>query len=148
MESSIPAIVFGGMLIVTAAVMIGGHRRAWRKRLEEKSLEQSDREHYFRQYRRRMQTSAMLGLVGLLIVVGDWLIPWNQAAVWFPIYWGVVLMLTGWIGLLGVADLLSTRVYTNAALARVRSKQRELESQLAAVRRAQSNGADHLDSHQ
>ena len=60
-----------------------------------------------RQYRRRMKTSGVVGLVGLSIFVG-YFFPVSVAAL---AYWTLVVLMVSWILLLAFADLWSTRLY-------------------------------------
>jgi hypothetical protein len=88
------------------------------------------------QHRRRLQVAVLLGLVGLMIAVGDGgFIPWERHVVAFALYWLVVIGLTLWLVLLTLADLLIHRLMARSAagsLARLEQKRAEL---LTAVER-------------
>jgi hypothetical protein len=79
-----------------------------------------------------MQTSAMIGLVGVLIFGGYWV----ERPLVLLGYWLFVLLLLVWIILLAGADILATRVYYSQ---RARTISIE-ENRLRAMLRAKSNG--------
>ena len=134
----------GAILLLVGLVMMRSHTRSWRQQNLDTTLDEFDRQHYYARYRRRLQTSAMIALVGILIAVGDSpLIPWRNFQRAFAVYWVVVLMFTLWIVLLAIGDLSSSRAHSQVALARVRKKQRDLESQVEQIKRRGSNGHPH-----
>ena len=64
-----------------------------------------------RQYRRRLQTSAMLGVLGGAILVGQLLIAWPASESVLVLYWTGVFLLVLWLALLALADMAATRLY-------------------------------------
>ena len=64
-----------------------------------------------RQYRRRMQTSAMLGILGAAIFVGQLLLDWAVSSGLLLVYWCGVLALVVWIALLALADMTATHFH-------------------------------------
>lgn len=138
-----PAV--GLIVFVLGLLLLRWHRKTRTRLQNDPSLDEHDQSHYARQYRRRMTTSSMVALLGVLIAVGD-LLPWNRMPLLFPFYWGAVLLLALWVVLLALGDLASSRAYTNAALSRIRQKQLELELEAAEHRRRrrhQENGNCH-----
>jgi hypothetical protein len=123
-----PGLIVGVILVIIGVIMMRSHIRTWRFQESDPTLEDADRLYYGRRYRRRMRISAILAILGVLIGLGDVLLPLQKR---HPgpssLYWIGVLLLTGWVMLLGFADFWSTAAYTRAELARVRQKQRELE---------------------
>ncbi|GAB4145799.1 MAG: hypothetical protein Tsb009_18150 [Planctomycetaceae bacterium] len=124
--------------------LLRSHIQTWRAQKNDPTLEDRERLHLYARYRRRMQASGIIVLLGVLIPMGDILfsviLPRNLAPVWFALYWGVVLLLALWIILLALGDMYSTSVHTKASLSRIRSKQRELEKQISEIQRRKSNG--------
>ena len=119
------------MLVASGSLAIRSHIRSWRRQKDDPTFEDRDREYYGRRYRRRMQMSAILVILGVLIGVGDVLLPFQKAHPGpVALYWIGVLLLTGWLILLGLADFFSTLAYGRVELARVREKRRELERQV------------------
>ena len=98
------------LLIVSSAALMVWHVRTWRRLRQEES---SEREQDFRrrQFRRRMQTSAMLGVLGAAILVGQLLLPVIHSRMFLVIYWSGVLVLVFWIALLAIADVVATSFY-------------------------------------
>jgi hypothetical protein len=124
-----PALIVGTVLVISGSLAIRSHVRSWRQQKDDPTFE--DREYYGRRYRRRMQMSAMLVILGVLIGVGDVLLPFQKAHPGpVALYWIGVLLLTGWLILLGLADFFSTLAYGRVELARVREKRHELERQV------------------
>ena len=88
------------VLCASSGGLIVWHVRAW-KRLQAAEIEPRERDFRRRQYRRRMQTSAMLGVLGVAILVGQLLMLWVVSQLFLAIYWGGVLLLLLWDGALG-----------------------------------------------
>ena len=128
-------IVFGAFLIAFAAVMLARHRAAWQAASEDELGEQ-EHDYLRRQYRRRLQASAMIGLVGIAVVVGIWFTDTVAAAV----YWGAVALVVCWIGLLAVADLISTRMYFHSVRKGQLEEQAALQTELDRIKRRDGDG--------
>lgn len=138
----------GASLSVFGLLLMRWHIREWRQERNDSTLDPQDLLHYHARYRRRMQTSGMLVLLGVLIPVMDWLIeqqarqPQQQQWVIAATLVGfLVFGLIGWVFLLAFGDMLSTRTHSTVALAKVRQKQRELERQLEAFKSRETNGS-------
>jgi hypothetical protein len=104
------AIVICLALVAFAARMIRSHAIAWRALEGDSSLEPCERQYHHRQLRRRFQTSAMLGILGIAVLVGQLLRPPVPRAVILA-YWAATVLLSSWIVLLAVADMVSTRMF-------------------------------------
>jgi uncharacterized iron-regulated membrane protein len=133
---ALPAFVAGGLLVLGGAVSAWYQ---WRYRRPDSEADDLSRQHAARQLRRRLQVSALLALIGILIPLGDQLPLFRQAPVAFVFFWAAVLLLTAWIGLLALADFASARAYHRVANIRLRQARRELEEQLQQYR-ARTNG--------
>ena len=126
--------------------MIAAHARAWRRQQADPALDELDRDHYRTRYRRRLQTSGLIALLGLLIPLGDAPFFWRQGVRISTAFWCAILLLTVWIVLLAIGDIAATRAHARAALSRIRQKQRQLESQAAQLKRHRSNGQRQTES--
>jgi hypothetical protein len=126
-----PALAVAVVLIVLGASMVAAHVRSWRRQQRDPKLDEEDRQFYHRRYRRRVQISATFVVLGLLIGLGDALLPF-QAKHPLPITFYVIglLLLTGWVMLRGFADFWSTAARGKVELARMRQKRRDLERQV------------------
>ncbi len=117
-------------LVTIGGFMIRGHLRSWAAHQAEGLSDPADLLHYHNQFRRRMQTSALIAVIGILVFVGD-LISKQLGLRWFGLYWIGVLLLVGYLVLLAVLDGLATASHTRAALARLRAQRRQLERHAA-----------------
>ena len=134
------AVGVGAALFATGVLFIRWHVHEWREEKNNPGLDPNDRRHFYARYRRRMQTSGILVLLGILIPLGDWLIDRNKNPLPATIVWIVVLLLTMWVIVMALGDMLSTRTHSQVALSKVRQKQKELERQVAEIRSRDNNG--------
>jgi len=111
----------------------------WRYRQPDANEDEVTRLHSGRQLRRRLQVSALMVLVGILIPVGDLVPFFRQAPVAFALFWTAILGLLFWIMLLALGDFAAARAYHRLANLRIRQQRRELEQQLNRYR-AGGNG--------
>ena len=103
------ASLFVFTLLAIAIGLIVSHVVSWQRfQQEDQDKDKVETDYRRRQYRRRMQVSAMLAvaamamLIGLLISRRDW------PSV-FVFWWTGVVLLVGWIILLAMVDALATR---------------------------------------
>lgn len=110
------------------------NRSEWKREKNDSGLDEFDRRHYHARYRRRMQTSAILMLLGILIPIGDRLIVQKVAPGITTVFWLGVLALLFWVVVLAFGDMAATRAHAHVALSRVRLKQQELEKRANELR--------------
>jgi hypothetical protein len=94
------------VLCACSAVLMAWHLRVWRG-VQQDVPESRERDFRRRQFRRRMQTSAMLGALGAAIIVGQLLMS-IESKTFLVVYWGGVLALALWMALLAIADMVAT----------------------------------------
>lgn len=136
MNESWGAFAAGGFLVLLGAGMMFAHHRAWSRQRGQDEETEPDRQHYFRRYRRRMQTSGLILLLGLMVGLSPLIIPDpKQAPRLFGAWWLSALLVAGWIILLAFGDMLATRAHSQVALSRIRLRQLELEQKLANLHR-------------
>lgn len=144
MKDWLPMTLTGAFLIVLGFFMIWSHIRTWRSYRANSSLAERELQFYFVQYRRRMQTSAIIALLGVLLFVGDVVLPrvlpMDNLAELLGVYWIVVLCLTLWILALAWGDITAIRVHSKTVLNRHLKEQRKLEEQLAELKKRHSSG--------
>ena len=106
------------------------HVRSWQATQREKP---SAKELDFRrrQFRRRIQTTAMLGLLAVAILVGHWI---TGAARLF--YWGAVLLLVAWMVLLALVDVWATRWHVGRMQREIQLQQVKLRAKLRSRKKA------------
>ena len=95
----LPNLIFATVLFAIAALLMLQHEWTWRKVLRN---EKDQREVDFarRQYRRRVQTSGLIGVVAIAIALSGWV---EQSTVALFFWLGVALVVV-WILLLALAD--------------------------------------------
>ena len=144
--TTLPALIFGGALSIVA---IGLAVFVWRTRRSLDLLVESDeaaRLHADRQFRRRMQVSGMLLVIGILIPLGDQLDKvFLTRPVLFLAWISAVVFLALWMVLLAVGDWVSTMTYSSIANAQLRFERRELEEQIRRYH-ALKSGLNHSDN--
>jgi hypothetical protein len=98
-----------------------------------------------RQYRRRMQASAIIGIVGIALFVGitfflgeQSLIPWVEDVVVIFTYWLAVVLITIWMALLALVDVWATRRYLNCIHENDLLEQTKLHAELHRLQREKS----------
>jgi hypothetical protein len=90
--------------------MIAWHIRAW-KRLRHEEIGPREKNFRRRQFRRRMQTSALLGVLGVAIFIGQLLMTEVPSRLILVVYWSCILLMVLWLALLALADMAATSLY-------------------------------------
>lgn len=128
-------LAFAAFLLGASAGLLWMHLRAWRaSRLE--SQDEQAFEFRRRQFRRRMQASGMIGVVGIAVAA--------SLAVTAPLMtaglWLVVLSLVVWMLLLALADMVSSYFYYAQVRARHAAEHASLQAKLDRIRKREGNG--------
>ena len=123
------SILVALVLCVSSAGLIAWHIRA-RKRLQQADLDARERDFRRRQYRRRIQTSAMLGVLGAAIFIGQLLMAWAPSRLLLVIYWSGVLLLVLWVALLALADVTATSFFYSREKSSTIIEQARLQGEL------------------
>jgi uncharacterized membrane protein YesL len=139
MAERLPALIFGLLLVVGGAVMLFMHVRTWRSHRDDETLSAHDRQYYRRQFRRRIQVSGLVVLIGIMLPIGDLEGLWKKHPGWWTAYIMIVLGLALWIMFLAYGDLVSTRSYSQVALSKLREQQRALEEEAARLKARSAN---------
>ncbi len=128
-------------LLLAAGVLIHSHQRAWQTlQQRRRQMEPSEYDFRRRQLRRRSQTSAMLGLVGIGMLIGRLLIVWRAPPMVVVVFWLGVMALIVWLALLAVADIVSTRLYFSRLRQNYMVEHARLQAQLRRLERTRGNG--------
>lgn len=123
------------ILIGLSGVLLDSHRRAWRAAQQDATKSERERRFALAQYRRRMQASGIIGVLGAAIGIGP-LVPREP--------WPLVVYLAslsgacGCIMLLAALDAWATRQY----YARLRNEQLTAQIKLARELHAATKSAD------
>lgn len=131
------SLPFAGIILACAVGLMVWHVRSWRAQ-QAAGLDAKAMEYHRRQFGRRMQTSATLAVVATALPIGLWVINhWPKVGAF---YWGGVVLLVVWLGLLAVADMWATRRYFGDLHHDYRVEQARLESELRRLQAKEGNG--------
>lgn len=131
------------LALALLAISVGAlawHVVEWRKSRRHET-DPTEYDFYFRQFRRRLQASAMIGLLGAAIYFGSLISP-QASPLAFVLYWLGVVLLALWLLLLALADAIATRAHLGRLQRRSLSKLGELRRELAAQEERRSKGDD------
>ena len=130
-------LLFGLLLQGIGLGMYRVHRRRWSLDKQRADLDPHDRRFFHGQFRRRTAVAAVLGLIGAAIPAGDWLLVRLGPAArgWFALYLAALLLLTGLLIALALADLLATGLFARTRIADARARRRVLEAEVDVLRR-------------
>lgn len=132
----------GAGVVIAGLLLMRSHVQSWSRQQEDPELDDRDRRHLRRRFRRRMQASGLLTVIGVMIPIGDIESVFRAAPVIFAVYWFVVIALVMWVALLALGDLAATRAHSRVDISRLEHMQRELEQELAALQSRGANGRD------
>ncbi len=135
----IPSCVLGVILVCLGLIWMRSHLKTWRTERADEAADDFDRTHHANRFQRRMQTSGMVVLIGILIPIGDVFV-WNWGPWTATVFWLGVLFLALWVGVQALGDFTSVQSYSRAAMTRVNSQRQQAEAELAEYRRRKANG--------
>jgi hypothetical protein len=126
-------------LLTCAAGLIVSHVHTWRH-TQTRATSTEEFEYRRRQYRRRMQSSVMLAILAMAIFVGQWI----THPPWLPfVYWGAVVLVVVWVGLLAVADMVATKHYFGRLRDDFLIEQAKLRAEVRRLQKSRSDGKAH-----
>ena len=130
------SVIVATVLILFGAGQIFLHIRTWRE-ARRVDMDTKERDYRWRQFRRRIQTSAMLVLLGVALPVGQWIAgpPWVILT-----YWGAVVLLVLWLALLALADMIATKYYFGRVRQHYMLEEVKLQAELRRLQGVQRNG--------
>lgn len=138
------SLAFGAALMIVGGALFRWHFAAWNAYRHDEKLDDRERRFFHSQFRRRVQISVLIILMGILVPVLDFLIFKDSPKLFTTLLCGVLLV-SLWIMALAALDWLSSRVFnrgTSATLASLARKRRELEDELTRLHKRRSNGND------
>src|SRR5262245_2064838 len=124
------SILFAVFLLVVSTALIAWHVLAWR-RADHGGLADADYRFYRHQFRRRLQSSALVALVGVLSLVDIWI----QDVTARVVLWCVILLIVLWALLLAGADWLASRLHFDTLLSASAVEHALLKREIERVRR-------------
>lgn len=125
-----PTLLVSAAVVFGSLVLLAWHVKAWRE-ADHGGLSERDYEFFRRQYRRRMQSSGMLGIIGLLILGHLWVRDNSMLA----LYWTGVLGLLVWTVLLAASDFAASRVHYASQVADQQTEHLLLKREIEKFRR-------------
>jgi len=128
------ALVSSFLLLCAAGLMIS-HVRTWQQ-VKRQQPETEELDYRRRQFRRRMQTSAMLGLLSIALFVGQLI---TGPPLLVVAFWGAVLLTLCWIGLLAVLDIWATKHHFGRMRQTYLVEEAKLQAELRRIRGANRN---------
>ena len=132
-------VAAAALMLLAAAGLMLSHVYSWRGfQAQESDAEETAFRR--RQFRRRMQTSAMLGLLALAVLVGYTLTLRMPSSRFTPIYWIVVMGMACWVGLLAIIDMWATRRYFGRLRHRCTVEQARLQAEIRRIQAVRGNG--------
>jgi hypothetical protein len=135
-------ILVATSLFLAAVVLIVSHVRSWRA-FQQAGLDEEEFDYRRRQFRRRMQTSAMLGVVAVAMLVGYGLTEWLDSSLFAALYWTAVMGLACWVALLALVDFWATKHHFDRLRHRCIVEQAKLQVELRRIQAVRSNGKAH-----
>lgn len=139
MPDWLPAVIAGVLLVLMAAGTAWYQWGVWKSGPAQLPDGDEARTHLARQLRRRLQVSAMLALVGVMIPFGDLMPIFRRSPRLFFVFWVSVLGLVAWIVVLALGDLASNLARTRVARSQLDAERKALEHEIRRYR-TQGNG--------
>jgi hypothetical protein len=133
------SLLVPALLLAAALGLMYWHGRVWQA-VQSTELPESDHEFYRRQYRRRMQLSAMLGIVAIILIAGEILSWWIVSQVFSVLYLVAALLLVIWIALLLAADVWATRYHFDQLQHKNLIEQAKLHGEIRRIQATEGNG--------
>lgn len=124
------------MISAVGIALVLFHVRSQRRHRKDTTLSDADLRFYEKQYSRRLQTSGLLVTLGALIGGCGYVKALETSPVFATLYVIGLLVLTMWLVLLAMTDVLATRVYASQLNRRSHNMQKSLEEALLEVREA------------
>jgi amino acid permease len=144
----IPAVIaISTVFLLVSVGLLVSHVHSWRE-YRQQELSADELNYRRRQFRRRVQTSAMLGLLAVAIAVGYALTLWLKSGWFAAIYWSAVLCLLIWIALLAVVDMWATKFHFGRQRQDFVVEQAKLQAELRRLQSIRGNGKAKSTSHE
>ena len=134
-------IVVSGLLLLAAVVLMVSHVRAWRA-ARQKQLDAEEFDYRRRQFRRRMQTSAMLGVLAVAMLVGYVLTFWLSSKVFALAFWTAIILVVVWTCLLALVDIWATKHYFGRLRHDTLVEQAKLRAEIRRMQAFRGNGKE------
>jgi hypothetical protein len=132
-------IAVTAVLLLAAGGLLASHVWVWRASRRQK-LDPQELDYRRRQFRRRMHTSAMLGLLAVVTLGGYLLTLWFRSAWLIVVFSGSVMVLACWVVLLALLDMYATKQHFGRLRQDCLVEQAKLEAELRRIQAVRGNG--------
>lgn len=139
-RAEIPGLIVTALLVSVGIFLGFWHWRGWQRIADDP---EEGTEVRWAQIRRRIQVAAMIAWEGVLLCIGDTVLPvlqrggWmseRRMAVWWTVDVMLLLFVALWIGLLAIGDMALTFSRNRVDQLRIRQQQRELHAEIERYR--------------
>ena len=146
-RAEIPGLIVTALLVSVGVLLAVWHWRGWKRIANDPDEGTQTR---WSQVRRRIQVAVMIALAGVLLCIGDTVLPILQRGGWMTpkrmaAWWSVdvilLLFLAVWIALMALGDMAVTMSRTRVDWLRLRQKQRELTAEIERYREQHGDDA-------
>ena len=124
-------------MVALGLFLIRHHNVVWSRQQADDQLSSDDQTYYHRQYRRRVQTSGLLAVIGIVMLLGNLLKFDKDNQIAFLVWVISLLLLVLWVLLSAMGDWLAIRAHAQAALTEVRMQRMALEREAERLREQQ-----------
>ena len=131
--------LISGLLLLAALALMYWHVSSWRK-AQTSDLAADELDFYRRQFRRRIQTSTLLGMLAIMLFLGELLNLWIASRLFFIIYWAAALVFVAWVCLLAAADIWATQYHFGQQRQKCLLEQAKLHAEVRRVQAIRGNG--------
>ena len=126
-------------LLLAAGGLMTSHVHTWRA-FQQEQLDPREFDYRRRQFRRRMQTSAMLAVLAVAMFIGHLLTLWLESWMFAVVFWGAVMLVLCWVGLLAAADVWATKHHFGRLRHECLVEQAKLQAELRRLQAVRGNG--------
>ena len=133
-------------LLIASVGLIISHVRSWRA-FRQQALQTEEYNYRRRQYRRRMQTSGMLGVLAVALGVGYGLTIWLRSDVFIGVFWLAMMLLACWVALLALADVWATKYHFGRLRQDNLVEQVVLQAEIRRIQAVRGNGKAESGEH-
>ena len=127
---------FALFLLLVAVAFAAFHIKTWNS-VSRSGQDPKELDFYWRQFRRRIQCSAMLFILAIAVFVGQWI---TSPAIVVILYWGAALLLVVWLALMVVADAIVSVHHYQGLRADCLVEQAKLNAEARRIRAKNGNG--------
>ena len=131
--------LISALLLAIAVGLMLSHVRSWRA-AQHRQLAPLELDFRRRQFRRRMEIGALLGLLAAMIFVGELLASRMHFPLLSIIFWGGALCILLWMSLMAVIDMMAMKFHFSRLRQNCLIEQARLKAELQRIQSTAGNG--------